>query len=64
MHSLCGGVAFYVTKKPGPGANLDPSNTVLLDGTHPKRDDKVVCGCCGASGVPTCHLLLMQELVQ
>jgi len=43
----CGKIAFYLIEKPNHLDALYCSNTILLNGEHPKPGDFITCCSCG-----------------
>lgn len=44
----CGGVAFYLKRKPTVGELANTDDAMLPSGEHPRLFSKIACGTCGA----------------
>ena len=43
----CGEIAFYLDHKPVKGEVIKPESITMLDGRHPLRGGRAICGSCG-----------------
>lgn len=46
-HMRCGGISFWLKRRPLPGDLVEPNDVRLLDGTTPLSHERIVCGSCG-----------------